>query len=378
VTRSSSVGLTANEVDWYAFLERPRLPGPTSHQLESFSSQSVLITGAGGSIGSALALRLAALPPRSIVLLDASEQALFRLEILLNESGFARHFTTILGSTQNLPLLEELFRQHTPTLVFHAAAHKHLPLLEAHPIEAVANNTLGTNTLLNCGRRHGKPRFVLLSTDKAVEPASILGASKNIAEQLTLAHQGIVVRLANVLGSEGSVAERFLHQLATGSPITITEPNAERYFLTCEEAVDLLLTAATSAAPASLLAPDLNRTHSVKSLAHFLIANSQNTASIQTIVTGLKPGEKLTERLTSANEIAVLSNRLGLNQITNSNPPTHRNLASAIVELEASVHERDLPSILQIIHNLVPSYTPSKSILALVEQVNSLHEASTK
>jgi len=354
---------SATSIDWYEFLERPRLPSPATEALAHLRDSSILITGAGGSIGSALSLQLARLGPRHLALLDASEQALYRLQSAFADAQLPVQPQLILANITDAVHLDEIVETHRPELIFHAAAYKHVPLLEEHPLEAIANNALGTLTLADCAKKHSIARLVLVSTDKAVTPISILGASKRIAERITLDHEGVVLRLANVLGSEGSVSETFLCQIAAGSPVTITDPDAERYFLTCEEAVDLLL-ASAGAKTGSILVPNLDRQYKISSLAEFLIRTSPSEARPSIAFTGLRPGDKIREVLWSPEERpmpAPIQGHLEMERRASGDALLRREL----MHLKDAVRERDLPRALEIVLQLVPSYTPSATVQAL-------------
>jgi FlaA1/EpsC-like NDP-sugar epimerase len=353
-------------LDWFAFLARPRLSSPSAESLEQLRDASIVVTGAGGSIGSALSLALAALRPRELVLLDASEQALHRLQSAIAAVPLPARPSFYLANVSDEAHLNEIFEIHRPRLIFHAAAYKHLPLLEEHPLQAIANNALGTLALTRSVFKVGA-RIVLLSTDKAVAPTSILGATKRIAEQIVLAHAGVAVRLGNVLGSEGSVSHTFLRQIAASSPITITSPDARRYFLTCEEAVDLLLHAAAQAEPGSLLLPTLARQHSIVSLAKFLIARSTPPTKSQIVFTGLRPGEKPCEALWSSDEQPQLEDRHGFLTIQ-PQPSSSSLLHRELTRLEKAVADRDLPRALAIVLEIVPGYTPSATLLTQIQK----------
>jgi FlaA1/EpsC-like NDP-sugar epimerase len=361
-TRYAASG--AGGIDWYAFLARPRLPSPAAESLEQLRDASILVTGAGGSIGSALAMQLATMRPRRLVLLDASEHALHRLQSRLAAEALSLQPHIVLANITNHAHLNEIFEIHQPQRVFHAAAYKHVPLLEEHPLEAIANNALGTRNLVNCANHSGVERVVLLSTDKAVSPVSILGATKRIAELITLAAHGVALRLGNVLGSEGSVSETFLNQILSGSPITITSPSAERYFLTCEEAADLLLASAILAPSSSLLAPHLDHQHNILSLAHFLKSTCSPATTPQTIFTGLRPGDKIRESLWSSDELPAPMNEYGSLDVQQHLPNDsllHRELA----QLDDAVQKRDVAHALDVVIRLVPGYQPSSTITAL-------------
>jgi FlaA1/EpsC-like NDP-sugar epimerase len=360
-------------IDWYSFLARPRLPSPAANALQSLHHASIFVTGAGGSIGRALSLRLAALEPRELVLLDASEQALFRLQSELKEGGLKTMPTLLLGSASNAAEIEEAFASHQPSMVFHAAAYKHVALLEGQPLAAIENNALGTHTLIEAAHRHRVARVVLLSTDKAVEPASILGATKRIAEEVTLNRNGVVVRLANVLGTEGSVVDVFLHQIVAGQTITIRHRDSERYFLTLEEAVDLLLAAAVDAAPGALLIPRLDRAHSILALADFLVSHCSDVrpAILPSILfDSLCPGEKVSEALLSTDEARGwdIEADAGGAFLSLASPDTRASLSMEIVRLRDAVDERDLATALKIVQSMVPSYIPSSIVRSLAEK----------
>ena len=372
----------ATGIDWYSFLERPRLPSPTLDLLQQLRDASILVTGAAGSIGSALSLRLAALHPRKLILLDASEQSLYRLQTNLasaepTRNGPTAHVRCILGNISDAPHLAEIFATHQPEFVFHAAAHKHVALLEENPIEAIANNALGTLALAECADRFQVRRIILLSTDKAAGPISILGASKRIAERITLVNGGLVLRLANVLGTEGSVVETFLHQIAARNPVTITDAAAERYFLTLEEAVDLLLTSAITPRAGSLLVPYLERQYSIVSLAEFLISISPRETKPRISIISLRPGDKTSEALWSSDEHAEPDKQNGYFEVSSEDPGLSL-LQRDLERLKESVGDRNLPRAMEAVLALVPSYQPSASITALLQQTKEAQVGTTR
>jgi FlaA1/EpsC-like NDP-sugar epimerase len=351
-------------IDWYPLLQRPALPPALS--LTHLRDQCVFVTGAGGSIGSALSIRLAALAPRRLILLDASEQALYRVQALLAKNH-SPATTTILGSVNDSALLDEICTQYRPEFVFHAAAHKHAPLLEQQPFAAIATNALGTWTLVKSLQHHHNPRMILLSTDKAVDPTSILGATKRIAELITLAYGGIALRLANVLGSEGSVVETFLHQISAGLPLTITHQHAERFFLTISETVDLLLTAAAPPSSRGLFIPNLDKPHRISTLANFLAETQATTHRIEHVYTGLRPGDKIHESLHSANEFTAPTNLPSLLAV-HLFSAEGQDLPRQLSLLTEAVQVRNLPRAMNHLLNLVPTYKPSAEMHRLVDQ----------
>ena len=362
-------------VNWRSFLARPRLPSPDVEVFDTLYRQPILITGAGGSIGSALALRVAVLTPPALLLLESSESHLYALNRAWAAAGTACFMTPILGSAADVALVEHIFATHRPRIVFHAAAYKHVPLMEEQPLAAIANNIFATETLAMAAAANGA-RLILLSTDKAVEPASIMGATKRVAEQIVLASGGTVLRLGNVLASRDSVVELFAQQIAQGGPVTVTDPAARRYFLTLDEAVNLLLIAAALPGTPALLAPVLPAPHYVSDLAHFLIRELAPDQEIEIDFTAARPGDKTTEFLWSSSDAAqpilsgASSQAPAIVSIQASQLP-HAQLASGLENLRAALHARNLAAALLHLRSLVPDYTPSPSVLALAQQQGS-------
>ncbi len=356
-------------IDWHEFLARPEIVSPSPESLFPLGRVPVLITGAGGSIGSALALRIAALRFPAL-LLESSERRLLDLQNKslpkplpgLHSDFSAAHLSFILGCAADDALLSNLFAEYAPHVVFHAAAHKHVPLLEKQPLAAVANNIFVTEKLTSKAKEHGA-RVVLLSTDKAVEPQSVLGVTKRVAEQIVLARGGTVLRLGNVLASSGSVAEIFAQQIMHGGPVTITDVRAQRYFLTLDEAVNLLFAAALETPPA-LLVPLLPASHTVFALAEYLSGKLAPGRTIPIEYTGLRPGDKLSERFWSATESIRSSSASGLATIRFTGVAPSE-LQSGLAALHAAIEENDTAMALECLCALVPEYRPSPTVLAL-------------
>jgi O-antigen biosynthesis protein WbqV len=353
-------------IDWHVFLKRPRLPQPTPQMIDSIRQERVLVTGAGGSIGSALALRLAAIGAKRLVLLESSESALFALQSALAQAAPTKPPQCVLGSVFDADLLAEAFANYTPSIVFHAAAFKHVPLLEEQPLAAIENNIFGTRTLASAAATYGA-RFVLLSTDKAVEPASIMGATKRVAECIVLAESGTVLRLGNVLASSNSAAESFARQLAAGGPLTVTDPAARRYFLTIEEAVDLLIAAAAEPNRPVLLAPELKAPQFITDLARFMARVLAPDREIPIEFTEPRPGDKELEKLWSSSETVVPAAAPPLLSI-DSPLKSGAGLDRELDTLERALRARDLPAAIASLRSLVPDFTPSAALLALAQQ----------
>ena len=337
------------------------MPAPTARALERMSEERSLITGAGGSIGSALASRIVKLSPRALVLMDNAESALFGLQCALGARP-----AHVLGSVLDRNLLDEVFDRYRPSLVFHTAAYKHVPLLEEQPLGAIENNVFGTEGTASAAAAH-RARLIFLSTDKAVEPASIMGATKRIGERIALASGGTAVRLGNVLASSGSVAEVFAAQIASGGPVTVTDPAARRYFLTLDEAVDLMLSAGIAGAGPHLFIPDLASQHFIADLAQFMARTLSPGHEIGVTFTGPRCGDKESEKLWGAGERpggseapGLLSVQAGRNECVE--------LRRQLDTLRAAVNARNLPRALAALQSLVPEYVPSATLVALAEQ----------
>jgi O-antigen biosynthesis protein WbqV len=347
-------------IDWHSFLARPALPAPSLETISSLVRQPILITGAGGSIGSALAQRLASHGAQTI-LLESSESGLYDLQRDLSNFESSPLATFYLGSIADRSLLDEIFSLHHPHLIFHAAAYKHVPIIEEQPLAAIANNIFGTQRLRDGALSH-RARIILLSTDKAVAPASMMGATKRVAEQIVLTSGGTVLRLGNILASCGSVTEVFARQIAAGLPLTVTDPAARRYFLTIAEAVDLLL-AASAAQPPTLLAPQLPAPHYIADLARFMAHTLAPTRDVSIEFTHPRAGDKETEQLWSTSETPHPASANGLVPLDTPSL-AHGRLQTLLATLHDAVRLRDLSASLDVLHVLVPDYRPSSTVIA--------------
>ncbi|KRE35500.1 dTDP-glucose 4,6-dehydratase [Janibacter sp. Soil728] len=273
----------------------------------TISGKVVLVTGAGGSIGSELCRQIAQFGPRLLLLLDRDESGLHATQINLSGHGLLDGEDTILADIRDAARLDEVFAQHSPDVVFHAAALKHLPLLESYPMEAWKTNVLGTLNVLQAAFDHGVRTFVNISTDKAANPTSVLGHSKRLTERLTSefaardANTYVSVRFGNVLGSRGSVITAFTAQIEVGGPVTVTHPDVERYFMLIPEACQLVLQSAAIGTDGRVMVLEMGTPAKINDVATTLIDMSgRDDVEIQ--YTGLRPGEKLSEELFASSE----------------------------------------------------------------------------
>ena len=274
--------------------------------------KTILVTGGGGSIGSELCRQIVKFNPSRLVIFDIYENNLYNIEMELKQNHYDEKFgiDAIVGSVRDKKKLEQVFKQYNPDMVFHAAAHKHVPLMEVSPLEAIKNNVFGTYNVANCADKYNTKRFVLISTDKAVNPTNIMGATKRMCEMIIQAFnkksktEFAAVRFGNVLGSNGSVLPLFKKQIASGGPVTVTHKDITRFFMTIPEAVSLVLQAMSYANGGEIFVLDMGEPVKIYDLAVSLIKLSglEPNIDIEIKITGLRPGEKLYEELLMSEE----------------------------------------------------------------------------
>jgi FlaA1/EpsC-like NDP-sugar epimerase len=266
----------------------------------------VMITGAGGSIGSEICRQIKEFGPTELILVGHGENSIFRIaQELMEHPKRGVAVRTVIADIRDKDRMDSVFAQHKPAVIFHAAAHKHVPLMEVNISEAVTNNVLGTRNLVELSERHGVQRFVMISSDKAVNPTSIMGVSKRIAELIVqnaamrVGRTFVTVRFGNVLGSSGSVVPVFERQIKMGGPVTVTHPDVKRFFMTIPEAVQLVLQAATMGTGGETFVLDMGEQIPVVELARDLIRLNglEEGRDIDIVFTGLRPGEKMYEEL---------------------------------------------------------------------------------
>jgi FlaA1/EpsC-like NDP-sugar epimerase len=344
-------------------LRRPRIALDAGPLRDLIGGARVLVTGAGGSIGSELCRQIARCDPADLAMLDRAENGLHVVAVDLAHAEFAR---AVIGDVTDAARLDAVCARVRPEIVFHAAAHKHVPLMETHPSEAVKNNVTGTRLVAEAAIRCGARRMVLISTDKAVEPTSIMGATKGVAELVVrgLAERGstqfVTVRFGNVLGSSGSVLPRFLEQIAAGGPVTVTHPEVQRYFMLTSEAVQLVLHAAALPSDPKMCVLDLGEPIRIAALARDVIGRSGHDPDGDMPVTfiGLRPGEKLLERLVGPDEVAERTSIQHLLTIERRLSRT-RDTSADIVALELVAAQGDDLEVVSGLRACLPSFAPS-------------------
>lgn len=352
-------------VDVNDLLRRPPVCLDTAGPRQLLTGQTVMVTGAGGSIGSELCRQIAAFEPRCILLFEQNELALYRMEQEFSESFPDVHVQCVIGDVKDAARVDQVMRSYRPSVVFHAAAYKHVPLMEClNSWEAVRNNVFGTRVIAEAARRHDVRKFVLISTDKAVNPTNVMGTTKRLAEMVCQAvQQGsstefVIVRFGNVLGSTGSVIPKFQAQIQKGGPVTVTHPEITRYFMSISEAAQLVLRAGYIGQGGQILVLDMGEPVRIADLARDMIRFSGfSEDEIQIVYEGLRPGEKLYEELLADDEHTL--------------PTSHSKVRIAQARTATGVLE-DLDALLQpgiprsdegvrrMLMRLVPEYTPAR------------------
>ncbi len=338
-------------------LERKPIQLDTLEIKKEIINKVILVTGAAGSIGSGLVKQIAKYYPQKIILIDQAESPLYDIELELKEKLKFDYFETILCDMTNYSRLSCIFKQYRPNIVYHAAAYKHVPMMEMHPMEAIGTNVKGTKNLADLSNEHGVSKFVMVSTDKAVNPTNVMGASKRIAEIYVQSLNNksqtnyITTRFGNVLGSNGSVIPRFKRQIETGGPVTITHPDVTRYFMTIPEACQLVLEAGTMGQGGEIFLFDMGRSVKILDLAKRMINlyGLRLDKDIRINYTGLRPGEKLYEELLTDKENTI---------------PTHHQKI-----MIGKNQKHDVKNVMKGIEKLITSLDNGKDNFEIVKQM---------
>lgn len=344
-------------------LRRPQIVG-RAEKTKYLEGRTVLITGAGGSIGGELSRQVAFSKPKQIVLLGHGENSIFSVHTKLMEQYPDVQLHPVIADVRDVARLDAIFGRFKPDVVFHAAAHKHVPLMEANPEEALTNNVRGTRNVLQASERWSVSRFVLISTDKAVAPSSIMGASKRLAESLVVSTGGrtsrpyTVVRFGNVLGSRGSVVPTLQAQIECGGPVTVTHPEMRRFFMTIPEAVHLVLQAGGMGTAGDLFVLNMGEQLRVLDLAHDLIRLSGvDPATIPIEFVGMRPGEKLEETMWEPDATVVATENPDVFRVCEHDPQTELDIRPMLDDVIAAAETGDRERLLLSLALAVPSST---------------------
>ncbi|MBU6399997.1 MAG: polysaccharide biosynthesis protein [Verrucomicrobia bacterium] len=345
--------------------EQVRLATEATHDL--LRDRVVMVTGAGGSIGSELCRQIAAHSPRALLLVEQSEVQLFQIEQELIDAGHRHALVPLVASVQDQGRLEHLFGQYQPAAIFHAAAHKHVPLMESQPGEAIKNNVLGTLRLAEISARYRTDRFVLISSDKAINPTNVMGATKRLAEMCVQALHArqphgtrfMAVRFGNVLGSSGSVVPIFNKQIAAGGPVRVTHPEMRRYFMTIPEAVGLVLQSAALGSGGEIFTLDMGKPVKIVDLARQLIELSGfiPDQDIRIEFTGLRPGEKLFEELSYGDETISATAHPKIMRLL-CEPMPYDQVRGLVLELVTRTDQLEPDDLKRLLQAAVPEYQP--------------------
>lgn len=354
-------------------LGRDAIPPNINLLTKTIQNKNVLITGAGGSIGSELTRQIAKLNPQNLVILDSSEFSLYSIEQEIISKFPDLRLFSILGSVTNSELINGVMQNYKIHTIYHAAAYKHVPIVELNPLSGLENNVLGTLVVANAAAKYGVTNMILISTDKAVRPTNIMGASKRLAELILQAFTNnsstifSIVRFGNVLGSSGSVVPLFKQQIACGGPITVTHPDIIRYFMTIPEAVELLIQSGSMAQGGEVFVLDMGQPVKIADLARKMIYlsgltvkdNTNPAGDIEIQYIGLRPGEKLYEELLIDNNSASTKH----NQIMMANEPAleHDYLMTQLKELQGFIENHNVKDAVYLLKTLVTDYVSQQN-----------------
>lgn len=397
------------EIAYSDLLGRPSINLDQKEIGKYLTTQSVIVTGAGGSIGSELCRQIIKFKPEQLILLDAGEENLYKIQMELQHEHGYENCVAILGKIQNRDLLNSIFCEYAPSVVFHAAAYKHVPLVESNPWEAVFNNVFAVRNVIETSIYHKADRFVLVSTDKAVRPTSVMGASKRLTELLMLAYcqerwcqsdcqngykqklnkcpsgknasscnnnhntKFMAVRFGNVLGSSGSVIPLFERQIKQGGPVTVTHPEMTRYFMSIPEAAQLILQAGAMGTGGEIFILKMGDPIKIQNMARDLIRlmGKQPDTEIQITFTGLRPGEKMFEELITVGEGIVSTSHEKI-MMLRGDGVNYNVLEKELSILAQNAKSHDAIGIRGTLSNIIPEYTPANDTQSVINNFSNL------
>ena len=355
-------------------LERPVIHIDEANLRKQLLNRVVLVTGAAGSIGSEIVRQLTHFKPSLIVLFDQAESPLYDIELELKEDFSYSDYKIEIGDIRDRSRVEGIFRTYHPDIVYHAAAYKHVPMMEKHPLESVKTNVFGTKNVADCAVRFGVKRFVMISTDKAVNPTNVMGASKRIAEIYTQSLNKvaetcfITTRFGNVLGSNGSVIPRFKKQIEAGGPITVTHPDITRFFMTIPEACQLVLQAGALGNGGEIFVFDMGKSVRIVDLARKMIKLSgyEVGKDIHIVFTGLRPGEKLYEEVLNVKEttLPTVHDRIKIAKVREYN---YADVKVAVERLHEALGTEDNFMVVRQMKYIVPEFKSKNSVFESID-----------
>jgi FlaA1/EpsC-like NDP-sugar epimerase len=357
-------------------LEREPIKLDEANINAQIKGKTILVTGAAGSIGSEISRQVAKFQPGKLILLDQAESPLYELEIECRENYSDVQSEVVIGDVRNFQRMENVFRTFRPNFVYHAAAYKHVPMMELNPSESILTNVLGTRNTADLAVKYGAEKFVMVSTDKAVNPTNVMGASKRIAEIYTQAlnkvsttTRFVTTRFGNVLGSNGSVIPRFKQQIESGGPVTITDPEITRYFMTIPEACRLVLEAGCMGKGGEIFIFDMGKSVKIIDLARKMIQLSglEPGKDIEIAVTGLRPGEKLYEELLNNKENTLPTHHPKI-MIARVAEYEFEKAAADISELVSLFNGQNNVEIVSKMKAMVPEYVSNNSVFEKLDQ----------
>jgi FlaA1/EpsC-like NDP-sugar epimerase len=350
------------DVEIEDLLGRPPVKAQQQIFINEFSGKKILVTGAAGSIGSELCRQLVQFNPASLIAVDWWENGLFELQQQLLNIAKNGSVECIIASIQDELKLQQVFKKYKPEIVFHAAAYKHVPLMQSFPEEAVTNNIFGTLAVAKVSIESGVKKYVLISTDKAVDPTSVMGTTKAIAEKVikSLNSKGktkfMAVRFGNVLGSNGSVVQTFKKQIASGGPVSVTDPDMVRYFMTISEAVQLVLQASIMGLGGEIFILEMGQQIKIVDLARMMITLAGFIPDEEIIIkyVGLRPGEKMYEELTTSSETMEKTAHPYINKVLSTKEAEY-DLSELLAKLKESSQKKDRKDIYKLLKKVAPN-----------------------